>query len=90
MLTLGQAARLGTVPVTGPAVRHATPGALVDQGGDRPICPALQREHSERRWRRPGQGGHRPSGHHPSQAAQVHADRGRGHLASEASSMMGS
>ena len=25
MLTLGQAARLGTVPVTGPAVRHATP-----------------------------------------------------------------
>jgi hypothetical protein len=25
MLTLGQAARLGTVPATGPAVRHATP-----------------------------------------------------------------
>jgi len=25
MLTLGQAARLGTVAATGPAVRHATP-----------------------------------------------------------------
>jgi hypothetical protein len=25
MLTLGQAARLGSVPATGPAVRHATP-----------------------------------------------------------------
>ena len=25
MLTLGQAARLGTVPATGPAGRHATP-----------------------------------------------------------------
>jgi hypothetical protein len=25
MLTLGQAARLGTVPATGPAVRHVTP-----------------------------------------------------------------
>jgi hypothetical protein len=25
MLTLGQAARLGMVPATGPAVRHATP-----------------------------------------------------------------
>jgi hypothetical protein len=25
MLTLGQAARLATVPTTGPAVRHATP-----------------------------------------------------------------
>jgi hypothetical protein len=25
MLTLGQAARLGTVPARGPAVRHATP-----------------------------------------------------------------
>jgi hypothetical protein len=25
MLTLGQAARLGTVPATGPAARHATP-----------------------------------------------------------------
>jgi hypothetical protein len=25
MLTLGQAARLGIVPATGPAVRHATP-----------------------------------------------------------------
>jgi hypothetical protein len=24
MLTLGQAARLGTIPATGPAVRHAT------------------------------------------------------------------
>ena len=27
MLTLGQAARLGTVPATGPAVRHVTPDA---------------------------------------------------------------
>jgi len=25
MLTLGQAARLATLPATGPAVRHATP-----------------------------------------------------------------
>jgi len=25
MLTLGQAARLGTITMTGPAVRHATP-----------------------------------------------------------------
>jgi hypothetical protein len=27
MLTLGQAARIGTVPATGPAIRHATPDA---------------------------------------------------------------
>jgi len=27
MLTLGQAARIGTVPATGPAIRHASPDA---------------------------------------------------------------
>lgn len=63
--------------------RCGTVSTFISRYGERPpSCPALQRDPSERRWRRPGRGGRRPSGH-PSQAALVHADCGRGHLPSE-------